>query len=196
MLYTNQTKSIYFYLTFIYIRLCYCTTMSKISGRIGTHTVASSFEGKQITFSRNEKIHKKIENIWFVYFQRVSKSLKSCDAVFFNGTELVEFVIAQDDIGKIIDAIPYPHYLGGIDPLPWKKMMKTAEKHKWNIEDWQHVFEEDESEDEESEDEWVPGSEDESSSESEEESDDESEDESEDDEPKRKRQKLASTEGH
>ncbi len=78
--------------------------MSKISSRIGTHTVASSFEGKQITFSRNGKIHKKIENIWFVYFQRVSKSLKSCDAVFFNGTELVEFVIAQDDIGKIIIA--------------------------------------------------------------------------------------------
>lgn len=164
--------------------------MSKISGRIGKHNVVSSFEGKQITFSRNEKIHTQIENIWFVYFQRVSKSLKSCDAVFFNGTRMVEFVIAQNDIEKIIDMIPYPNYIGGIDPLPWKQIIKNAEKHKWDIEDWKHVFEEDESEDEESEAEWVPGSEDESSSE------DESEDESEDDEPKRKRQKLTSTEGH
>lgn len=166
--------------------------MSKISGRIGKHNVVSTFEGKQITFERNEKIHKKIKNIWFVYFQRVSKSLKSCDAVFFNGTELVEFVIAQGDIEKIIDEIPYPNYMGGIDPLPWKKMVKTAEKHNWNIEDWQHVFEEDESEDEESEAEWVPGSEDESSDDE----SDVSDNDEDDDEPKRKRQKTTSTAGH
>ena len=66
--------------------------MPKISGRIGKETVESTFESSDITFT-GKKLNKKIENIWFVYFQRVSKTLKSCDAIFFNGTDLVEFVV-------------------------------------------------------------------------------------------------------
>ena len=143
--------------------------MSKISGRIGTETVESSFEETNITFT-GKKINK-IENIWFVYFQRVSKTLKSCDAIFFNGTDFVEFVVEQKVIEQIIDAISYPYYIGGMDPLPWKKMHKTAEKNNWTIEDWQHVLEDDQSASESDAD-WVPPSEDSSS---EEDSDDEKE---------------------
>jgi len=132
--------------------------MSKISGRIGKEMVESTFEESNITFTR-KKFNKKIENIWFVYFQRVSKTLKSCDAIFFNGTDLVEFVVEQKEIENIIDTISYPCYIGGMDPLPWKKMRKTAEKNNWTIEDWQHVLEDEESaEDSESDADWVPDS--------------------------------------
>ena len=143
--------------------------MSKIVGRIGTETVESSFDSSNITFT-GKKINR-IENIWFVYFQRVSKTLKSCDAIFFNGTDFVEFVVGQKDIEQIIDTISYPYYIGGMDPLPWKKMRKTAEKNNWTIEDWQHVLEDDQSASDSDAD-WVPPSEDSSS---EEDSDDEKE---------------------
>ncbi len=138
----------------------YVYNMAKISGRIGKETVESSIEESNITFT-GKKLNKKIENVWFVYFQRVSKTLKSCDAIFFNGTDLVEFVVEQKDIEKITDVISYPCYIGGMDPLPWKKMRNTASKHNWTLEDWQHVFE-DEDEDQsesDSDTEWIPGSE-------------------------------------
>ena len=138
--------------------------MSKISGRIGKETVESSIEESSITFT-GKKLNKKIENVWFVYFQRVSKTLKSCDAIFFNGTDFVEFVVEQTDIEKITDVISYPCYIGGIDPLPWKRMCKTADKNNWTLEDWQHVFEDEQSESD-SDTEWIPGSEAESSDES------------------------------
>lgn len=138
--------------------------MSKISGRIGKETVESSIEESSITFT-GKKLNKKIENVWFVYFQRVSKTLKSCDAIFFNGTDFVEFVVEQTDIEKITDVISYPCYIGGIDPLPWKRMCKTADKNNWTLEDWQHVFEDEQSESD-SDTEWIPCSEAESSDES------------------------------
>ena len=76
--------------------------------------------------------------------------------------------------------------IGGMDPLPWKKMRKTAEKNNWTIEDWQHVLEDEQSDSgSDSDPEWVPPSEEEDSSEEE---DDEKEDE-EEEEPSAKRRK-------
>tara|TARA_B110000285_G_scaffold100619_1_gene114620 strand:- start:6692 stop:7156 length:465 start_codon:yes stop_codon:yes gene_type:complete len=153
--------------------------MSQILGRIGKETVKCSFEDSHITFT-GKKFNKKFENIWFVYFQRVSKTLKSCDAIFFNGNELVEFVVQQNAIEKITDVISYPCYIGGMDPLPWKKMCKTAEKNNWTLEDWQHVLEDDDDQSEsDSDTEWIPGSEAESSS----------DEDSDDEEPTAKRHK-------
>jgi len=157
--------------------------MSKISGRIGKETVESTFESSNITFT-GKKLNKKIENIWFVYFQRVSKTLKSCDAIFFNGTDLVEFVVEQKEIEKITDTISYPCYIGGMDPLQWKKMRKTAQKNNWTIEDWQHVLEDEESaEESESDADWLPDSE--------QESEDEDSGEDLDEEPSAKRHKRS-----
>jgi len=162
-------------------------TMSKISGRIGKETVEAIFEELNIAFI-GMKLNKKIENIWFVYFQRVSETLKSCDAIFFNGADFVEFVVEQKDIEKITDLISYPYYIGGMDPLPWKKMRKTAEKNNWTLEDWQHVLEdededEDSAEESESDADWVPDSEQESSD------GDSDEDSEEEEEPSAKRRK-------
>tara|TARA_B100000795_G_scaffold242392_1_gene205650 strand:+ start:2227 stop:2700 length:474 start_codon:yes stop_codon:yes gene_type:complete len=157
--------------------------MYKISGRIGKETVESTFESSNITFT-GKKLNQKIKNIWFVYFQRMSKTLKSCDAIFFNGTDLVEFVVEQKEIEKITDIISYPCYMGGMDPLPWKKMCKTAEKNNWTLEDWQHVLEDEESDEESDSDaDWVPDSEQESS--------DEDSDEDSDEEPSAKRHKRS-----
>jgi hypothetical protein len=73
-----------------------------------------------------------------------------------------------------------------MDPLPWKKMRKTAEKNNWTLEDWQHVLEDDQSESD-SDTEWIPGSEAESSDD--EDSDDEDSDDEE--EPSAKRHKRS-----
>ena len=149
----------------LYIYCIYFTSkMTELSGRLGKETVKSRFEGSKITFIGLKKIQT-IENVWFVYFQRVSKRLKSCDAIFFNGTELVELVVQQGDIEKITDAITYPSYIGGMDPLPWKKMEKTAKKYDWTIEDWQHVLEDPSESQSDSDGDWIPPLEEEDSEE-------------------------------
>ncbi len=107
-----------------------------------------------------------MSNIWFVYFQRISKSLKTCDAILFDGKEIIEFTTAQKNIDNISDSATCPIYFGGVDPLPWKRMVRDANKHKWQCEDWQHMFEEpEEPEEEDSDAEWKPPSGSESDSE-------------------------------
>lgn len=151
--------------------------MSKFNGRIGTKFVDCFFSDSNVVFKEKDNICNQLTDIWFVYFQRISKGLKTCDAVLFDGKELIEFTTAQKNIGKISDGVTCPVYFGGVDPLPWKRFLREAKKHKWQREDWQHMFEDSESSSDSEEDsEWKP----ESESESEEEVSD-------DDEPTAKR---------
>ena len=152
--------------------------MSKISGRIGKKFLDCSFSDSEVVFKEKDKIHNQMTDIWFIYFQRISKRLKTCDAVLFDGKELIEFTTSQKNLEDISDKATCPVYFGGIDPLPWKRLMREANKHKWQREDWQHMFEEPPPEsDSDSDGDWKPPSE----SESEEEVSDD------DDEPTAKR---------
>lgn len=129
--------------------------MTDINGRIGTKFVDCLFSDSKVVFKEKDSIHNQMTDIWFVYFQRISKSLKTCDALLFDGEKLIEFTTAQKNIEKITDNVTCPVYFGTIDPLPWKSLMRTAAKHKWQREDWQHAFE-DSGSASESDAEWKP----------------------------------------
>jgi len=155
-----------------------------ITGRIGKSECWVTFKGGAATFTRKPGTLKHVEQIWFVYFQRVSKTLKMCDAVFFDGHELIEFTTSQKNIDKITDAVSCACYLGGLDPLPWKRILRDAKKNEWDIDDWQYHLEADSASESESESdgEWQPDDE---------VSDSDSESDVEDDEPPVKRRRVA-----
>jgi len=138
--------------------------MSKITGRIGKKFLDCSFSDSKAVFKEKDKIKNQMADIWFIYFQRISKRLKTCDAVLFDGKELIEFTTSQKNIEDISDKATCPVYFGGIDPLPWKRLLREANKHKWQREDWQHMFEEppDSDSDSDSDGDWNPPSESES----------------------------------
>lgn len=156
--------------------------MSSVVGRIGKKEVTVTFNGGSVTFKHKNSTVKRVEKAWFVYFQRVSKRLKTCDAVFFDGNELTEFSTSQSSIEKIRDEVNCACYVGGLDPLPWKKIVRDAKKHEWDIHDWQHHMEADSSESEpDSDADWVPDNVD----------SEDDEDDSSDDEPEAKRRRVA-----
>lgn len=137
--------------------------MSTITGRIGKKFLDCSFSDSKAVFKEKDEIKKQMVDIWFIYFQRVSKTLKTCDAVLFDGNALIEFTTAQNNIEQISDNATCPVYFGGIDPLPWKRLLREAKKHEWHREDWQHMFEDTVSESEsDSDGDWNPPSESES----------------------------------
>jgi len=137
--------------------------MSKITGRIGKNFLDCSFSDSKVVFKDKDKIKNQMTDVWFIYFQRISKNLKTCDAVLFDGNALIEFTTAQKNIDNISDKATCPVYLGGLDPLPWKRLLREANKHKWHREDWQHMFEDTASESEsDSDGDWNPPSESES----------------------------------
>jgi len=160
-----------------------------ISGRIGTNAFESHFMKNSVSFHQSGSIHKTIDNIWFLYFQRVDKRLKTCDVIIFNNIEFVEYTIPQNDIEKIADIMTCPIYIGGVDPLPWGKMRTSAQTNNWKLEDWQYVLEDDDDDDSEDDDEeWKPP--DDSEDDSEDDDDDDSEDDSEEVRPNAKRRKT------
>ena len=59
--------------------------MSPVVGRIGKKEVTATFKDGSVTFKHKDEVFKSLKQTWFVYFQRVSKRLKTCDAVFFDG---------------------------------------------------------------------------------------------------------------
>lgn len=155
--------------------------MTTVAGRIGKKDVAATFEEGIVIFKHKKTILNQVRSPWFVYFQRVSKRLKTCDAVFFDGDHIIEFSTDQKAIDTIRDVVTCACYIGGIDPLPWKRILNDAKKNKWDIADWQHHLEGESSESEsESDDEWVPDD------------DESSDDESSDDEPEVKRRRVVS----
>ena len=157
--------------------------MSTITGRIGKKFLDCSFSDSKAVFKEKDEIKKQMVDIWFIYFQRVSKTLKTCDAVLFDGNALIEFTTAQKNIEQISDNATCPVYFGGIDPLPWKRLLREAKKHEWHREDWQHMFEDTVSGSEsDSDGDWNPPSESE-----EELSDDDVSDGDDDEEPVAKR---------
>lgn len=166
--------------------------MLSVQGRIGKKEATATFEGASVTFEHNGKLLKRVSKTWFVYFQRVSKRLKTCDAVVFDGQEMTEFSTSQVSIDNIRDVLTCACYMGGLDPLPWKRILRDAKKHEWSIEDWQYHLEGGSSEESasDSDGDWQPASQDESSDD--ESSDDESsDDESSDDERAAKRRRIA-----
>ena len=156
--------------------------MPPVVGRIGKKEVTATFKDGSVTFTYKDAVFKSLKQTWFVYFQRVSKRLKTCDAVFFDGDQLTEFSTSQSAIEKIRDEVSCACYVGGLDPLPWKKIVRDAKKHEWDIHDWQHHMEADSSESESDSDaDWVPDNHSE-----------EDDDYSSDDEPEAKRRRVGS----
>ena len=139
--------------------------MLSVQGRIGKKEATATFEGASVTFEHKGKLLKRVSKTWFVYFQRVSKRLKTCDAVVFDGQEMTEFSTSQVSIDNIRDVLTCACYMGGLDPLPWKRILRDAKKHEWTIEDWQYHLEGGSSEESasDSDGDWQPASQDESS---------------------------------
>lgn len=155
--------------------------MTAVAGRIGKKDVTAEFKDGAVEFKCKDTVLKHVAETWFVYFQRVSKRLKTCDVIFFDGHEITEFCTGQQSIETIRDEITCPSYIGGLDPMPWKRILKDAQKNQWSPEDWQYHLEgESDGSESDSDGEWQP--------ECAESSDDD--DFSDDDEPVAKRRKV------
>ena len=129
-----------------------------IQGTVGAKHVSAHLEGDQLTLTHKKKTLFK-GSVWVICFQRVSKKLKTCDVVYIDGRQCYVQTIARSQMELIRDNVTCPMYQVGLDPLPWKTFCNSANKHNWDVTDWQHLFEaetESEVDDSDDDDEWVP----------------------------------------
>lgn len=128
-----------------------------IQGTVGAKSVVACLQGDTLTLKHKSKTLFQ-GKVWVICFQRVSKKLKTCDVVYIDGRDCHIQTIERSLVETIRDNVNCPIYHVGLDPLPWKRFSKDAKKYKWDITDWQHLFEaETESEESQDEDEdWVP----------------------------------------
>jgi len=142
----------------------------EIQGTIGAKNVSAHLEGDQLTLTTKQKILFQ-GSVWVICFQRVSKKLKTCDVVYIDGHDCHVQTIERSQMELIQDNATCSVYHVGLDPLPWKKFSNDAQKHNWQLEDWQHLFDAETESEGEEDDEWLPDEE--SDSDEEEDSDDE-----------------------
>ena len=131
----------------------------KIPGTIGAKPVSAHLEGNRLTLTHKNKILFQ-GSVWVICFQRVSKKLKTCDVVYIDGRKCYVQTIERSQVETIQDSAQCPVYHVGLDPLPWKSFCSSAATYKWQVADWQHLFEaETESDSSDDDDEWVPDAE-------------------------------------
>ena len=156
--------------------------MKMISATLGARAVQLDISKKSAECRTKTKTLISIKHLCVVYFQRLNKRLKTCDAVLIDAdtNDAHVFTIQKDDMDIIRDRVECVVYMGGPDPLPWKRFVSYAKKHEWTHEDWQYFFEASSSESDVEEEgvdsDWKPDSEseDEVTSEDESEEDEES----------------------
>jgi len=135
------------------------------SATLGARTVHVRMANKSVELCTKTKTIATVKNLCAVYFQRLNKRLKTCDAVFIDSdtNDAHIITIEKANIETIRDHVECAVYMGGPDPLPWKKFVSDAKKHQWSQEDWQYFFEvsssESEPEDDASDSDWAPESE-------------------------------------
>ena len=86
-------------------------------------------------------------SLWLVGFQRVNKRIKMCDVIWLMAGEPVVQSIDKTYVEKICEYVSCNVYMCGLDPLPWKKFYKDAQRYGWKQEDWHHLLSEDSEED-------------------------------------------------
>lgn len=141
------------------------------SATLGARAIQVHMANKSVEFRTKTKTITTVKNLCAVYFQRLNKQLKTCDAVFIDsGTNDAHIItIEKAYIETIRDHVTCVVYMGGPDPLPWKKFVSDAKKYQWSQEDWQYFFESTDSDSEPDEadidSDWAPESESEDSDE-------------------------------
>ena len=122
--------------------------------------------GVKLTSCVGSTTSKKLVDLHFVAFERISPKLKTCEMVLVNNeNNPIIVTISQTLLPQIMDLVQCDRINIGQDPENWSKLASVAKKNNWQKEDWIHVFSEAETDDEESE-EWLPGQSDEESSDS------------------------------
>ena len=116
-----------------------------IAGTIGSKQVLTSLEGKHFSIRSGSSEMVAQSTLWVVCFQRVSKRLKTCDVIWIDGRHCYVQTIDTSLVDTIHDIVQCPIYNVGIDPLPWNRFAKDAQKHNWQLDDWQHLLEDDDS---------------------------------------------------
>jgi hypothetical protein len=137
------------------------TSLLQVRGTIGAKAATATLHSGGVDLRIGHNAVQSITQLWLIGLQRVSPHLKTCDVVWLDGATHTATVqtIAQQEVEKIVNHAPCKVYVLGLDPPRWSTLTATARKHKWQSEDWQHVFSEQATEDsEDSSEEWLPGS--------------------------------------
>jgi hypothetical protein len=116
--------------------------MVQMEGFMGSKRVTTTLGEKTIRMVSGERVVVD-ESLWVVCFQRVSKRLKTCDAVFITGSGCFVQTTPQPSeglLGQVQACVSCPVYVMGLDPLPWKRLTKQALSEHWTAEDWQHLL--------------------------------------------------------
>jgi len=110
-------------------------------------------------------------SLWLVGFQRVNKRIKLCDVIWLLDGEPVVQSIDKTHVEKICNFVSCHVYMCGLDPLPWNKFYKDAQRYGWKQEDWHHLLSEDSEEEcnDSDDSDWNPDEEDEEDEEDEDE---------------------------
>ncbi len=117
---------------------------TEIRGTIGSKQVSTSLVDSNFCIRSGSKEMVAPTTLWVVCFQRVSKRLKTCDVIWIDGRRCWEQTIDSSLVDTIRDVVSCPVYDVGMDPLPWTRFAKDAQKYDWELDDWQHLLEEDE----------------------------------------------------
>lgn len=114
-----------------------------IRGTIGSKQVSTSLVDQNFCIRSGSKEMVAPTTLWLVCFQRVSKRLKTCDVIWIDGRQCHVQTIDTSLVETIRDVVQCPIYDVGMDPLPWSRFAKDAQTHAWELADWQHLLEED-----------------------------------------------------
>ena len=114
-----------------------------IRGTVGSRQVLTSLVDKNFSICAGSNELVASSTLWVVCFQRVSKRLKTCDVIWIDGRRCTVQTIDTSSVETIRDAVQCPVYDVGMDPLPWNRFAKDAQKYGWELDDWQHLLEED-----------------------------------------------------
>ena len=130
----------------------------EICGTIGSKSMNVIFDGN--SFSLNDKSTHLMN---FICFQRTSSSLKTCDVIWINSSNVYVHTIDKKLVSSIKKLASVPIYDIGPDPAPWKKWHKRAKSEQWSLEDWNFFL----GEEPDSDSDYVPNSEEDSEEDSE-----------------------------
>lgn len=131
-----------------------------VPGTVGaTRVCAYATMDGRVFFEEKRRV-REFSELYFVCLQRYNKRLKTCDIVWLdNGVPIVQ-TIDREQVDDIRERLTCDVYIWPMDPLPWKRFSRDADKYSWQKVDWVHLMAMSSSEESPQDDsDWTPSNE-------------------------------------
>ena len=111
-----------------------------VPGTVGAVPVCAYVSEDGRVFFEEKRRVRTFSELYFVCLQRYNKQIKTCDIVWLDHGVPVVQTIARADVDAIRERLTCDVYMWPMDPLPWKRFSKDAEKYDWQKTDWVHLM--------------------------------------------------------